>query len=91
MLEEQRCIEIVGESGNAEHAITKTRRLDPQVVILDICMPGGGGRLSSRKSRPQDPAQSYSSSPPTPIRNTARHTWLLAPIVFVTRPRMFKR
>jgi len=42
-LEEQGCIEIIGESGNAEQAITEIRRLDPQVVIIDIRMPGGGG------------------------------------------------
>jgi DNA-binding NarL/FixJ family response regulator len=42
-LEEQGSIEVVGESGNAEHAIIEIRRLDPQVVIIDIRMPGGGG------------------------------------------------
>ncbi len=42
-LEEQGSIEVVGESGNAEQAIIEIRRLDPQVVIIDIRMPGGGG------------------------------------------------
>jgi DNA-binding NarL/FixJ family response regulator len=42
-LEEQGSIKVVGESGNAEQAITEIRRLDPQVVIIDIRMPGGGG------------------------------------------------
>ena len=43
VLEEQGCIEIIGESGNAEQAIPEIRQLDPQVVIIDIRMPGGGG------------------------------------------------
>ena len=42
-LEEQGSIKVVGESGNAEQAIAEIRRLDPQVVIIDIRMPGGGG------------------------------------------------
>ena len=42
-LEELGTIKIIGESGDAEHAITEIRRLNPQVVIIDIRMPGGGG------------------------------------------------
>ena len=42
-LEEQGSITVVGESGDAEQAIKEIRRLDPQVVIIDIRMPGGGG------------------------------------------------
>ena len=42
-LEEQGSIEVVGESGDAEQAIQEIRRLDPQVSIMDIRMPGGGG------------------------------------------------
>ena len=42
-LEEQGTIKVVGESGDAMQAITEIGRLDPQVVIIDIRMPGGGG------------------------------------------------
>ena len=42
-LEEQGTIKIIGESGDAEQAIKEIRQLDPQVVIIDIRMPGGGG------------------------------------------------
>ena len=42
-LEETDSIKVVGESGNTGQAITDIRRLDPQVVIIDIRMPGGGG------------------------------------------------
>ena len=42
-LEETDFIKVVGESGDAVQAITDIRRLDPQVTIIDIRMPGGGG------------------------------------------------
>ena len=42
-LEEQGSIQVIGESGDTENAITEIRRLDPQVTIIDIRMPGGGG------------------------------------------------
>jgi two-component system response regulator DevR len=42
-LEELGSMKVVGESGDAEQAIAEIRRLDPQVVIIDIRMPGGGG------------------------------------------------
>ena len=42
-LEEQGSIQVVGESGDALQAILEIRKLDPQVVIIDIRMPGGGG------------------------------------------------
>ena len=42
-LEEQGFVKVVGESGDAGQAILEIRQLDPQVVIIDIRMPGGGG------------------------------------------------
>jgi DNA-binding NarL/FixJ family response regulator len=36
-------IEIVGEAGDVEHAIPLIRRLDPDVVLLDVHLPDGGG------------------------------------------------
>ena len=52
-LEETDSIKVVGESGDAVQAITEIRRLDPQVTIIDIRMPGGGGLpvLKDLKSR----------------------------------------
>jgi DNA-binding NarL/FixJ family response regulator len=43
MFAEQGSIEVIGESGNAEQAAAEIRRLAPDVVIIDIRMPGGGG------------------------------------------------
>ena len=42
-LEENGAMQVIGESGNAEQAIAEIRSLDPQAVIIDIRMPGGGG------------------------------------------------
>jgi two-component system invasion response regulator UvrY len=55
-LEEHDSIKVIGESGDALQAISEIRRLDPQVVILDIRMPGGGGLpvLKDFKARTPD-------------------------------------
>jgi DNA-binding NarL/FixJ family response regulator len=36
-------VELVGEAGSAKEALAGIRRLKPDVVILDIRMPGGNG------------------------------------------------
>jgi DNA-binding NarL/FixJ family response regulator len=36
--------EIVGDAGNVEEAIAAIRATRPDVVLLDVHMPGGGGR-----------------------------------------------
>jgi DNA-binding NarL/FixJ family response regulator len=43
MLGELAGIEIVGQAKNVAEAISAIRRLQPDVVILDIRMPGGSG------------------------------------------------
>jgi two-component system, NarL family, response regulator DevR len=43
MLEENKSIHLVGEAEDAGQAITALDRLKPDVVILDVHMPGGGG------------------------------------------------
>ncbi len=55
-LEEWGTIKVVGESGDAMQAISEIRRLDPQVTIIDIRMPGGGGLpvLKDLKARAPD-------------------------------------
>ena len=35
--------DIVGEAGDVDEAITGIRRTEPDVVLLDVHMPGGGG------------------------------------------------
>jgi DNA-binding NarL/FixJ family response regulator len=43
MLEELAGIEVVGQAENVAEAISAIRNLKPDVVILDILMPGGSG------------------------------------------------
>jgi len=43
ILSEIECIEIVGQEGDAIKVIAAIERLNPDLVILDIQMPGGNG------------------------------------------------
>jgi DNA-binding NarL/FixJ family response regulator len=36
-------VNLVGDAGDVDEAIDKIRRLKPDVVLLDVHMPGGGG------------------------------------------------
>lgn len=41
-------IEVVGEVGTGEEAVIAARRLEPDVVLMDIRMPGSGGIEATR-------------------------------------------
>jgi DNA-binding NarL/FixJ family response regulator len=43
MLSDLETIEIIGQAENVEDAINSIREINPDVVILDIRMPGGSG------------------------------------------------
>ncbi len=43
MFDELAGVEVVGQAGNVTTAIGAIRKLKPDVVILDILMPGGSG------------------------------------------------
>jgi two-component system, NarL family, response regulator NreC len=43
LLENQEDIEVVGEAGNGKDAIFRARALKPDVILLDIVMPGENG------------------------------------------------
>ena len=42
-------MEVVGEAVDGESALEQARRLNPDVVVMDISMPGGGGISATRK------------------------------------------
>ncbi len=65
---EKGSMDVIGESGDAEEAMQAIRRLNPDVVILDIRMPGGGGLpvLTDIKSRKPSPVVIVLTSYPQP-------------------------
>ncbi len=49
ILEAEDDIEVVGEAGNGAEAVTLTRRLDPDVVLMDVQMPVMNGIEATRE------------------------------------------
>ncbi|MEQ8833517.1 MAG: response regulator transcription factor [Miltoncostaeaceae bacterium] len=56
LLDREEGIEAVGEAGTAEEAVRSLARLGPDVVVIDIEMPGAGGIEGARAIRRQAPA-----------------------------------
>ena len=48
-------MEVVGEAVDGESALDQARLLQPDVVVMDISMPGGGGVTATRKIRAELP------------------------------------
>jgi two-component system, NarL family, response regulator DevR len=49
LLEDQPGLQVVGEAGNAADAVQVVSRLRPDVVLMDIRMPGDGGIEATRQ------------------------------------------
>ena len=49
-------IDVVGEAGDGETALAEAERLSPDVVLLDLVMPGAGGLAAIRRLRELLPA-----------------------------------
>lgn len=55
MLTDINGIKVVGEAASGEEALRLARELSPQVVLMDVKMPGIGGLEATRKMLRQDP------------------------------------
>jgi len=51
LLENQTDLEICGEAKNGSEAVQKTRELNPDLIILDLTMPGSGGLSAANHIR----------------------------------------
>lgn len=54
MLLDDGSIEVVGEASSGEDALTKARQFSPDVVLMDLKMPGIGGLEATRRLKRQD-------------------------------------
>ena len=52
-------VDVVGEAGSVEEAVRLIGELKPDVVLLDVHMPGGGGVAVIRQVAKVAPAQSF--------------------------------
>ncbi len=48
MLEDDDAITVVGEAANGDEAIALTKSLNPDVVVMDVAMPGTSGLVAAR-------------------------------------------
>ena len=48
-------LEVVGEAGDGQQALERTERVQPDVVIMDISMPGMGGIEATQTVRARHP------------------------------------
>ena len=55
MLEGSKGIEVIGDAENGERALELIRQLRPDVVLMDVSMPGMGGVEASRRALRHDP------------------------------------
>jgi len=57
MLERDERIAVVGEAGNGPEAVALVRATDPDLVLMDLRMPGGDGVSAIRELRAANPTR----------------------------------
>jgi two-component system, NarL family, response regulator NreC len=48
-------MEVIGEAGDGEIAIAEAKRLDPDIIVMDVSMPNLNGLMATKKLRRQNP------------------------------------
>src|SRR5688500_11174006 len=56
LLSQESDMQVIGEAGDGHEALRKTEELKPDVVLLDIAMPGLNGIAVARKIKSAAPA-----------------------------------
>ena len=51
LIGERSDMEVVGEASDGEEALTLAKKLSPDIVLMDITMPGSGGLVATEKIR----------------------------------------
>jgi two-component system response regulator NreC len=55
LLDSQPDIQVIGEAGNGHEAVEKARTLKPDIILMDIAMPGLNGLEATKQIRHDDP------------------------------------